>query len=199
MVSIDLGLRTKQVIFRRCAVLAAAAALAACGGGDNIDRPGSGIRGTLTITGSAASSAGGSFVVNETYNANKIQTTGPTCITLGTTLICSASWQLDAYEVVGTHVEQLALVLVSSSGSAPGPSPGSPPVNLLVGFGVIDGSTSTVFVARCDGPDRTACASVSDLGVTLDASARTATFVNVQAVDENDATRRVVLNGVIRY
>lgn len=170
-------------------------------GGTDPTKTDSGVRGTLTVSGGAAAQAGGSFVVTPGYFGNGVEITPASCLTAGTTSVCNAGWKLSAFEVAGTKVEQVTVVLVSGSTTPPGPEPGSPPLTMLVGFGIVDGATtiSALFAARCEGNDRSVCASVSDLGVTLDLTARTLTFANVRVVDENDATRSVTLDGVLQF
>lgn len=176
---------------------------AASGGGSNGGGSGGGgsgtSRGTLTIGGSGAAALGGSFVSGADVGGSTVtvQTSGPTCSPqFGGGTSCASYLDITWGEYDGRLPREFVGVHFTSTAAEPGVTPGTAITSGMAVAGAVNGSAS--FGQGC-GPLVTPCATLADLGVTLDIAARTVTFRNVTLPSQRSDGTSVVLNGTLTY
>jgi hypothetical protein len=161
---------------------------------------GTGVRGTLTITGTAGEAGIGEFTPNQELPGSGVTVTGPNCLAGR----CTSSITLGAFEVALAGVavgrtELLTVNISSSSNTPPGPAPGEAPDFFAVSFAVAEGSVPGRGYAAVCLLDLDPACSVS--GVTVNTTARTVTFNNLRLFADGNrlSTRWIELNGVLSY
>jgi hypothetical protein len=155
---------------------------------------GTGISGTLTVSGDAQVLSGGSFVVNTASSLNGVNAAGPDCVA---NLSCLSTYSVVANEGIG--FEAVSVVLISQV-PPPGAVPGTSPTALSVGYSVADlaAQGSRLYGAAC-GLTGTPCGVNGIPGLSIDTATRRISFSNVSLALTTDASRVTVLNGVLRY
>jgi hypothetical protein len=155
----------------------------------------------LTIGGSGATALGSEFVAGADTNGVSVLVvpTGPLCMMLSSGWRCSSTLAISWREYSsGVVTKSVGMSFRSVSRDLPGPQPGT-----AVTAGDIAVSTADGFVTfsqSCDTASRTApCATLAELGISLDLVARTVTFTNTALPSLIGAAASIVLDGTLSY
>lgn len=171
------------------------------GPGDGSGGSDGAVRGRLSIGGSGAAALGGAFVAGADVNGVSVIVvpTGPLCIPMSKGVRCSSTLAMSWTEWSGNlQRETVGISFTSVSDGEPGPQPGTAVTSGGVVVGTADGRVS--FSQWCDMASRTApCATLADLGITLDPVARTVTFVDAVLPALIGDGGSIVVNGRLSY
>ncbi len=171
------------------------------GGTGNGGGSGAAVRGRLTIDGSGATALGSEFVAGADANGVSVLVvpTGPVCMLLSSGWRCSSTLSISWREYNnGVVRESVGVAVRSVSAVLPGPQPGTAVTAGDIAVSTADGLVT--FSQFCDVALRTApCATLTDLGITLDPVARTVNFTNAILPSLTGAASSIVLNGTLSY
>lgn len=165
-------------------------------------RPGDGsdgaVRGRLSIGGSGAA-LGETFVAGADVRGVSVTVvaSGPTCSGTGALRSCVSSLDLSWGEYEGLLPREfVGAHFTSSTPTEPGNPPGVGITSGIVVAGRADRSAS--FGQVC-WPGVGTCATLADLGITLDTVARTVTFTNAVLPSQGSDGATIVLDGTLSY